>query len=423
MANFLLNETLTAAFTDIAAKHGMVIRRKFIEETLADHDLIWESVKHLLEDDTIVFKPKRGSYDITNIMRKINGDDLETKPIATNDHKDIENEGGLRVISGVDVCVPSLDPIYVKWGNYSDIEDVIQSGHFFPVYLSGDSGNGKTKMIEQACANNARQFVRIQINEATDEDDLIGGLRIIDGETVFVEGPVVSAMRAGATLLLDEIDRGSDKIMCLQGILEGNPFLIKRTGQIVAPASGFNVIATGNTNGRGDLTGRFNASILDEAFLERFAILMEQDHPSEAVTRKVVDSFSRALMIDDSHFTEALLEWSVKIVKTRPDDLTPVVSIRRIELIMKSYTIFKKADKAINYGIQRFDEATRLTYRAYWKTIHEDLEAARAAAAAEKRLDALSQAAQDAAARAASRVIGGTNTASTTSNMTTSSPF
>ena len=171
----------------------------------------------------------------------------------------------------------SPDPTFVPWGSFTDIVKVIKSEMFYPVYISGLSGNGKTFMVEQAAAKLNREFIRVQINPETDEDDLIGGFRLVNGETVFQKGPVLKAMENGAILLLDEIDRATNKIMCLQGILEGKPVLVKKTGEIVSPAKGFNVLATANTKGKGSDDGRFTAaSIIDEAFLERFTIVWKK---------------------------------------------------------------------------------------------------------------------------------------------------
>ena len=182
-----------------------------------------------------------------------------------------------------------VDPTFVAWGPYTDIMKIIKSEMFYPTYVSGLSGNGKTFMVEQACAKAGREFIRVQINPETDEDDLLGGFRLINGETVFCKGPILKAMENGAVLLLDEIDRATNKIMCLQGVLEGKPVLVKKTGEMVKPAKGFNVIATANTKGKGSEDGRFTAaSIIDDAFLERFTITVDQQFPSLSIEKKIL---------------------------------------------------------------------------------------------------------------------------------------
>jgi len=181
------------------------------------------------------------------------------------------------------------DDTFVPWGSFSDMVKILKSGMFYPTYISGLSGNGKTFMVEQACAKLNREFIRVQINPETDEDDLLGGFRLINGETVFSKGPVLKAMENGAVLLLDEIDRATNKIMCLQGILEGKPVVVKKTGETISPAPGFNVVATANTKGKGSEDGRFTAaSIIDEAFLERFTVSIDQPFPSLVIEKKIV---------------------------------------------------------------------------------------------------------------------------------------
>src|SRR6056300_245880 len=197
--------------------------------------------------------------------------------------------GKVQSTSSDEVYVPAKADTFVAWGNFTDLKKIVASQMFYPTYIAGLSGNGKTFMVEQVCAQAKREFVRVQITPETDEDDLIGGFRLLNGETVFAKGPVIKAMEAGAILLIDEIDRGSNKLMCLQGVLEGKPVLIKKTGEVVKPAPGFNVIATANTKGKGDEAGRFiSATIIDEAFLERFTITMEQPYPTAATEKKII---------------------------------------------------------------------------------------------------------------------------------------
>ena len=263
-----------------------------------------------------------------------------------------------------DVYVPAKDECYVPWGNYTDVTEIIKSEQFYPTFITGLSGNGKTMMVEQACAKLKREYVRVQITPETDEDDLIGGFRLVDGETVFSYGPVVKAMKRGAILLIDEIDRGSNKLMCLQSVLEGKALLLKKTGEVVKPKSGFNVIATANTKGKGSEDGRFTAAtILDDAFLERFVDTMEQDYPKAAIEKKIVmkhmDKFNKI----DEEFADNLITWAEIIRKTFADGgIDEVITTRRLCHIVQIYSIFNNKMKAITRGIARFDEDTKAAF-------------------------------------------------------------
>lgn len=263
--------------------------------------------------------------------------------------------------SSEEVYVPASDPTFVKWGYFTDVAKIINTRMFYPMYVAGLSGNGKTMMIEQACAVAKREYVRVQITPETDEDDLIGGFRLLDGETVFAKGPVIKAMEAGAILLIDEIDRGSNKLMCLQGILEGKPFMIKKTGEVIVPAPGFNVIATANTKGQGDENGRFiAATIIDEAFLERFTITLEQPYPSAAVEKRIVKNHMKKFGINDEEFVEKLVAWGQAIRKTFEDGgIEEMVSTRRLCHIVQTFSIFGSRVKAIELCVNRFDADTR----------------------------------------------------------------
>ena len=267
-------------------------------------------------------------------------------------------------IKSEEVYVPVVVPEYVKWGQSRNIETIIRSKEFFPVYISGPSGNGKTMMIEQACARTKTNYVRVQITPETDEDDLIGGFRLLNGETVFCKGPVIKAMEEGALLLIDEIDRGSNKIMCLQGVLEGNPVLIKKTGEVVHPAHGFNVIATANTKGRGSEDGRFSAAtIIDEAFLERFVSAIDQPWPTKATEVKILKNHMSKYDCSDDDFADKLTTWSSIIRKTyEADGVDEVISTRRLCHIAKSFAIFNDRLTAINMCIARFDEDTTMAF-------------------------------------------------------------
>jgi hypothetical protein len=256
------------------------------------------------------------------------------------------------------------DPTFVPWGPYTDIMKIIKSEMFYPTYISGLSGNGKTFMVEQACAKAGKEFTRVQINPETDEDDLLGGFRLINGETVFSKGPVLKAMENGAILLLDEIDRATNKIMCLQGILEGKPVLVKKTGEMISPAKGFNVIATANTKGKGSEDGRFTAaSIIDEAFLERFTISIDQLFPSIAIEKKILHKHMDKFDSLDLEFADRLVTWADIIRKTFYDDgVDEVISTRRLCHVVQTFSIFNDRMKAIDLCISRFDEDTKSAF-------------------------------------------------------------
>ena len=267
---------------------------------------------------------------------------------------------GVTSIKSAEVFIPKVEKEYVRWGASKDIEAVMKSRMFYPIYISGPSGNGKTMMVEQSAAKAKVPFLRVQITPETDEDDLIGGFRLINGETVFCKGPVIKAMEEGALLLIDEIDRGTNKIMCLQGVLEGKPVLIKKTGETVVPAEGFNVIATANTKGRGSDDGRFSAAtIIDEAFLERFVSAVNQPWPSKGIEKKIVKNHMTKFDAMDEDFLEKLITWASIIRKTfEADGVDEVVSTRRLCHVIKTFSIFKDRVKSVEMCINRFDEDT-----------------------------------------------------------------
>jgi len=253
------------------------------------------------------------------------------------------------------------DNTFVAWGSFHDVVKILKSEMFYPTYISGLSGNGKTFMVEQACAKLNREFIRVQINPETDEDDLLGGFRLIDGETVFSKGPVLKAMENGAVLLLDEIDRATNKIMCLQGILEGKPVVVKKTGETISPAPGFNVVATANTKGKGSEDGRFTAaSIIDEAFLERFTVSIDQPFPTLVTEKKIVIKHMEKFGDADTDFADKLVTWADVIRKTFYDDgVDEVISTRRLCHIVQTFSIFDNRMKAIDMCISRFDTDTK----------------------------------------------------------------
>ena len=260
--------------------------------------------------------------------------------------------------------VPSKDDNYVPFGNFTDVKKIIQSGIFYPTFITGLSGNGKTFSVEQACAALNRELIRVNITIETDEDDLIGGFRLVNGETVWHNGPVVEALERGAVLLLDEVDLASNKILCLQSILEGKGVFLKKTGRYVQPKEGFNVIATANTKGKGSDDGRFiGTNVLNEAFLERFALTFEQEYPTPAIESKILKMVATSLAIADEEFCTNLATWADIIRRTfRDGGVDEVISTRRLVHIMRAFAIWGDRMKAIKVCVNRFDDETKQSF-------------------------------------------------------------
>ena len=258
--------------------------------------------------------------------------------------------------------IPNKDPLFVPFGNFTDVVSIFKSRMFYPIYVTGLSGNGKTFMIEQAAAKAGRELFRVNITVETDEDDLLGGFRLVDGETVWFDGPIVEAMRKGALVLLDEVDLASTKIMCLQPILEGKGVFLKKINEFVECQPGFNIVATANTKGKGDETGNFiGAGVMNEAFLERFPITVEQEYPSNAVEKKILEKVFDKLNISDSEFVEKLIKWADIIRKTYVEGaIDELVTTRRLVHISNAYAIFNMDRmKAISMCVNRFDDETK----------------------------------------------------------------
>ena len=271
--------------------------------------------------------------------------------------------------------VPEKDSTFVPFGNFADVKQVIKSGMFYPTFITGLSGNGKTFGVEQACAQLGRELIRVNITIETDEDDLIGGFRLVDGATVWHNGPVIEALQRGAVLLLDEIDLASNKILCLQSILEGKGIFLKKIGQFIQPSDGFNVIATANTKGKGSDDGRFiGTNVLNEAFLERFPITFEQEYPSVATETKMLKGYAKSLGIDDANFCKRLADWGDIIRKTFYDGgVDEVISTRRLVHIIRAYGIFGDKGKAINICLNRFDDETRQSFMDLYDAVDADV--------------------------------------------------
>ena len=268
--------------------------------------------------------------------------------------------------------VPSKDELFVPFGNFRHIKNIVKSGEFYPVFITGLSGNGKTFMVEQACAQTKRKMIRFNFTIETDEDDLIGGFRLVNGETRFFKGPVIKAMEQGAVLLLDEIDLANPaKIMALQSILEGKGYFIKKTGEHVTPAPGFTVIATANTKGKGSDDGRFiGTNILNEAFLERFPITCEQSYPSVSIEKKILTM--AAPVSAPADFIDKLVDWADIIRKTFFDGgVDEIISTRRLVHILKAYGIFNDRMTAIEMCTNRFDDETKSAFIDLYTKVDE----------------------------------------------------
>tara|TARA_B100000401_G_scaffold85595_1_gene54332 strand:- start:427 stop:1560 length:1134 start_codon:yes stop_codon:yes gene_type:complete len=267
--------------------------------------------------------------------------------------------------------VPDKDPNYVPFGNFTDLKKIIKSKVFYPTFITGLSGNGKTFGVEQACAQLGRDLIRVNITVETDEDDLIGGFRLVDGNTVWHNGPVLEALQRGAVLLLDELDLASNKILCLQSILEGNGVFIKKIGKQVYPEKGFTVVATANTKGKGSDDGRFvGTNVLNEAFLERFPLTFEQEYPSIKIEQKLLHNYCSELNCCDDEYIENLGTWAEIIRKTfKEGGVDEVISTRRLVHIIRAFAIFKDRLKAIKLCLNRFDDETKAAFLELYSKI------------------------------------------------------
>jgi MoxR-like ATPase len=273
--------------------------------------------------------------------------------------------------SNIENLVPSKFEGFVPWGHTSTIKQIVKSGLYYPLFVTGLSGNGKTLMIEQIHAEMKKELIRVNITIETDEDDLLGGFRLVNGETKFVPGPVIEAMNRGCTLLLDEIDLGSNKLMCLQPVLEGKGVYLKKVNQWVTPKKGFNVMATANTKGQGSDDGMFiGTNILNEAFLERFAITLEQPYASAAIEKKIIVGAMKKYGKVDEKFADNLITWAEVIRKTFFDGgIDSVISTRRLDHIVKAFAIFGDKQKSIELCCARFDSDTKESFLELYSKI------------------------------------------------------
>ena len=293
------------------------------------------------------------------------------EPVPVNVEKKV-------VIDNTPIYVPEKDPNYVKFGFYKNLARIVKSGKFYPVWVQGLSGNGKTLMVEQVSAELKRELFRINITSETDEDDLLGHYTLVNGETVWEDGPVVKAMERGAVLLLDEIDYATMKIACIQPVLEGKGVYLKKVNRWVKPSHGFNVVATANTKGKGSEDGRFiGTNIMNEAFLERFPITVEQEYPSIAIEKNIVNKLLSSLGCSDQDFANKLVNWSDIIRKTFYDGgCDEIIATRRLAHIWQAYSIFGDRLQSIDLCINRFDDETKTSFRDLYTKVDADVSAA-----------------------------------------------
>ena len=359
----ILNELQTAQVEALYKKYGRTdLSRSEINDMVKSGEISnpsWLKNKKYLVS--------RGVYSLP-----IAGNDfspsLTDVPLVPEEPKEpVVSQAAFVVSSLVGNIVPDKDPVFVPWGSFTDIKKIVSSKAFYPIFVTGLSGNGKTMNVSQACAATNRECIRVNITIETDEDDLLGGYRLQDGQTVWQNGPVIEAMERGALLLLDEIDLASNKIMCLQPILEGNGVFLKKINRFVKPSKGFNVIATANTKGQGSDDGKFiGTNILNEAFLERFPITIEQAYPTNKIEEKILLNVmsDKGLTKDvDSEFAKSLVTWADIIRKTYYEGgVDELISTRRLVHIVEAFSIFKNKMKAIEMCTNRFDLDTKTSF-------------------------------------------------------------
>ena len=352
------SDLTTAQLTAFLSEHyGTTVTADAVRLTCVEFGMTYPpAVKRLHE-----FYVKRGTWNLT-VQERLE-QQYEAPAAAPAVQESVQQN-----------LVPLKDDTYVPFGNFADVKKIIKSGLFYPTFITGLSGNGKTFSVEQACAQLGRELIRVNITIESDEDDLIGGFRLVDGATVWHNGPVVEALERGAVLLLDEVDLASNKILCLQSILEGKGVFLKKTGRYVQPTAGFNVIATANTKGKGSDDGRFiGTNVLNEAFLERFALTFEQEYPTPAVETKILEKLSEQLGCQDEEFCGKLATWAEVIRKTFNDGgIDEVISTRRLTHIVRAFSIFGKRMKAIEVCVNRFDDETKTSFIELYDKIDEN---------------------------------------------------
>lgn len=346
----VFEDKLFALFPDVKTS-GQVTRKQLLEvreKCGIDYHPLW------LMQDVI----GRGLYALPG------GKQVVSNPVAGNTAlKPVESFAVDHL--NTKSLVPAKDSNFVPFGNFSDIESIIKAGIFYPAYISGPTGNGKSTMVEQICAKHKRPLIRVNLNMMTDEDQLVGSKTLEDGDVQIVEGPVLIAMRTGCTLLLDEIDAGSaNTLLCLQPILEGKPYYFKLKNEMITPAPGFNIFATANTKGKGSDDGRYiGTNVLNEAFLERFAVTFEQDYPSAKVEVKIIKNLMETYSCVNEEFAETLVKWAEAIRRTFEDGgVDETITTRRMIHIVRAFAIFKDEKKAVELCCNRFDTATKAAF-------------------------------------------------------------
>lgn len=379
-----MNEVQKAIFSELVEIYGegSEVTAKQVDEVALKHGSKWNKWFRTPErrvgrglyklvpegSSPVVAKPAPAAAPATSVEMAPQVATINPRPVveSLNIETDAFNEN----------LVPGKDPLYTPFGHFKDIKKIIASKMFFPVYVTGLSGNGKTFMIEQACAETKREMIRVNFTIETDEDDLIGGFRLVNGETKFFKGPVIKAMEKGAVLLADEIDLANPaKIMCLQSILEGKGYFIKKTGEYIKPAKGFTILATANTKGRGSEDGKFiGTNIMNEAFLERFTNTYEQEYPSASIEKKILLKLFASLNINDDEFAAKLTDWADVIRKTYADGgVDEIISTRRLTHIANTYAIFGDRMDSIQKCINRFDDDTKEAFADLYTKIDSDV--------------------------------------------------
>jgi hypothetical protein len=343
--------------TSLQNLYGNAITAADVRAWCSMNDANYQTVTKKLDQ----FKVGRGKWNLEVTQQKV--EEIERTFQAPSVVPPVEQN-----------LIPDKDDTFVKFGNFNDIKKIIQSSLFYPTFITGLSGNGKTFSVEQACAQLKRELIRVNITIETDEDDLIGGFRLVNGETVWHNGPVVEALERGAVLLLDEIDLASNKILCLQSILEGKGVFLKKIGKYVKPADGFNVVATANTKGKGSDDGRFiGTNVLNEAFLERFPVTFEQSYPAPSTEQKILEGVALDLGVEDRDFCKRLVDWADIIRKTFYDGgIEEIISTRRLVHIIRAYSIFQDKAKAIQVCVNRFDDETKQAFLELYDKVDAD---------------------------------------------------
>lgn len=316
-------------------------------------------------------KMTRGTYSLelkSNVVPMKKPEPIVAEAVAVDSHQPV-------IRASVNGAIPLVDPNYVAFGHYRDVEKVIKSKMFFPILITGQSGNGKSSSVLQAHAKNKLPLIRMNMTKKTDEDTLIGSKTLVNGNVVIVEGPIITAMRNGCSVLLEEVDAAeTNSIMCLQSILEGKPYYFSATAEYIVPETGFNIIMTANTKGQGSDDGRYiGTQVLNEAFLERIAFTFEQDYPTAAVEKKIVMNIMASNGVDDEKFAEQLVKWADAIRRSFADGaLDSLIATRRLEHIVRGYALFKDKKKAIALGVSRFDSLTKQAFVDLFDKISDD---------------------------------------------------